>query len=71
LPTHGSLSKAGKVRDQTNRSKVQPTVGLTKKSKNPRQRNRRNFEVREELTPALKRYGITRKIGQNPSPYYR
>ena len=51
LPTHGSLSKAGKVRSQT--PKIQP---LPKKSPVPRYRNRRNFE---------KRVLLQRKPGQN------
>jgi len=51
LPTHGSLSKAGKVRSQT--PKIQP---LPKKSPAPRYRNRRNYE---------KRVMLQRKPGQN------
>jgi small subunit ribosomal protein S30e len=51
MPTHGSLSKAGKVRSQT--PKIQAT---SKKSPSPRFRNRRNYE---------KRVILQRKPGQN------
>jgi small subunit ribosomal protein S30e len=51
LPTHGSLSKAGKVRGQT--PKIQP---VEKKSPAPRVRNKRNYE---------KRVMLQRKSGQN------
>jgi small subunit ribosomal protein S30e len=51
MPTHGSLSKAGKVRSQT--PKIQ---AATRKSPNPRYRNRRNYE---------KRVVLQRKPGQN------
>ncbi|MDH5448080.1 MAG: 30S ribosomal protein S30e [Candidatus Bathyarchaeota archaeon] len=51
MPTHGSLSKAGKVRSQT--PKIQPTP---KKSAVPRRRARRNYE---------KRIILQRKAGQN------
>ncbi|MGB9854344.1 MAG: 30S ribosomal protein S30e [Candidatus Bathyarchaeales archaeon] len=51
MPTHGSLSKAGKVRSQT--PKIQPTP---KKSAVPRFRNKRNYE---------KRVVLQRKPGQN------
>jgi len=51
MPTHGSLSKAGKVRSQT--PKIQPTP---KKSPTPRVHARRNFE---------KRIVLQRKPGQN------
>jgi small subunit ribosomal protein S30e len=51
MPTHGSLSKAGKVRGQT--PKVQATE---KTSPGPRGRNRRNYE---------KRVMLQRKAGQN------
>ncbi|NIO36308.1 30S ribosomal protein S30e [Candidatus Bathyarchaeota archaeon] len=41
MPTHGALSKAGKVRAQT------PKMDSAKKKKSPpRFRNRRNFEKR-------------------------
>jgi len=41
MPTHGSLSKAGKVRSQT------PRIRKTKKKKkDPRARNRRNYKHR-------------------------
>ncbi|HXX87065.1 MAG TPA: 30S ribosomal protein S30e [Candidatus Acidoferrum sp.] len=51
MPTHGSLSKAGKVRGQT--PKIQAGV---KKSQMPRFRNKRNYE---------KRIMLQRKSGQN------
>ncbi|MGB9135500.1 MAG: 30S ribosomal protein S30e [Candidatus Bathyarchaeia archaeon] len=51
MPTHGSLSKAGKVRGQT--PKIQSTP---KRSSVPRIRARRNFE---------KRIILQRKSGQN------
>ncbi|MCK4478041.1 30S ribosomal protein S30e [Candidatus Bathyarchaeota archaeon] len=51
MPTHGSLSKAGKVRSQT--PKMQSTP---KKSAIPRRRARRNYE---------KRIILQRKAGQN------
>jgi small subunit ribosomal protein S30e len=51
MPTHGSLSKAGKVRNQT--PKIEPTP---KKSANPIRRSRRNYE---------KRIILQRKAGQN------
>jgi small subunit ribosomal protein S30e len=51
LPTHGSLSKAGKVRSQTPKIEAQ-----VKKSPSPRFRNRRNYE---------KRVLMQRKPGQN------
>ncbi|UCE95825.1 MAG: 30S ribosomal protein S30e [Candidatus Bathyarchaeota archaeon] len=51
MPTHGSLSKAGKVRSQT--PKIQ---GTSKKNSAPRRRARRNFE---------KRIILQRKAGQN------
>ncbi len=50
MPTHGSLSKAGKVRSQT------PKMESTKKSApNPRIRNRRAYE---------KRIVLGRNVGQ-------
>jgi small subunit ribosomal protein S30e len=51
MPTHGSLSKAGKVRGQT--PKIAPTE---KKAYMPRMRSRRNYE---------KRIILQRKSGQN------
>lgn len=39
MPTHGSLIKAGKVRDQTHRFPSQ-----RKKKRDPLRRNRRNYE---------------------------
>jgi small subunit ribosomal protein S30e len=41
MPTHGSLTKAGKVRAQT--PKIE---GTPKKSPNPRKRNRSNYKNR-------------------------
>ena len=41
MPTHGSLTKAGKVRNQT--PKLTP---LPKKSPSPRARNLRNYKKR-------------------------
>ncbi|MCK4435189.1 30S ribosomal protein S30e, partial [Candidatus Bathyarchaeota archaeon] len=41
MPTHGSLSKAGKVRSQT--PKIE---GTPRKNPNPRRRSRRNYEKR-------------------------
>jgi len=51
LPTHGSLSKAGKVRSQT--PKIEPTP---KTRKTPRIKFRRSYE---------KRVMLQRKPGQN------
>ncbi|MCW3985255.1 MAG: 30S ribosomal protein S30e [Candidatus Bathyarchaeota archaeon] len=51
MPTHGSLSKAGKVRSQTPKMTTTP-----KKSAIPRRRARRNYE---------KRIILQRKAGQN------
>ncbi|HEY5620390.1 MAG: 30S ribosomal protein S30e [Thermoproteota archaeon] len=51
MPTHGSLTKAGKVRQQT--PKIQ---SLDRPSKSPRERVRRNAE---------KRLVLGRKPGQN------
>ncbi|MEM2935929.1 MAG: 30S ribosomal protein S30e [Candidatus Bathyarchaeia archaeon] len=51
MPTHGSLSKAGKVRGQTPKIEATP-----KKGPFPRLRCRRNFEKRSVLQ---------RKPGQN------
>jgi len=51
MPTHGSLSKAGKVRGQT--PKIAP---MEKKKPGPRARARRNYE---------KRIILQRKSGQN------
>jgi len=51
MPTHGSLSKAGKVRSQT--PKIAPSE---KKRPTPRLRAKRNYE---------KRILLQRKAGQN------
>jgi small subunit ribosomal protein S30e len=51
MPTHGSLSKAGKVRAQT------PKIEAKEKTKpNPKARSRRNYK---------KRVVLQRKTGQN------
>lgn len=51
MPTHGSLTKAGKVRGQT------PKMEATKRvSHSPRVNNKKNF---------YKRYSLKRKPGQN------
>lgn len=47
MPTHGSLTKAGKVRAQT--PKIE---GTPKKSPNPRKRNRMNYKVRIIAAPS-------------------
>ncbi|MCW4011430.1 MAG: 30S ribosomal protein S30e [Candidatus Bathyarchaeota archaeon] len=41
MPTHGSLTKAGKVRAQT--PKIE---GIPKKNPSPRKRNRSNYKTR-------------------------
>jgi len=51
MPTHGSLSKAGKVRSQTPKIEAQ-----VRKSPHPSFRNKRNYE---------KRVMMQRKPGQN------
>jgi small subunit ribosomal protein S30e len=51
MPTHGSLSKAGKVRSQTPK-----IVAEVKVSPSPKTRSRRNYE---------KRVILQRKPGQN------
>ncbi len=51
MPTHGSLTKAGKVRSQT--PKITPR---TKRGSSPRVHGRRNF---------VKRFVLNRESGQN------
>ncbi|NLF88448.1 30S ribosomal protein S30e [Candidatus Bathyarchaeota archaeon] len=51
MPTHGSLSKAGKVRSQTPKVEAKERT-----SASPKNRNRRNF---------AKRVILQRKAGQN------
>jgi small subunit ribosomal protein S30e len=51
MPTHGSLSKAGKVRSQTPKIEAKERIKL-----NPKARSRRNYE---------KRIVLQRKTGQN------
>ena len=46
MPTHGSLTKAGKVRAQTPRIE-----GIEKKSMSPRKRNKSNYLKRIEYVP--------------------
>jgi small subunit ribosomal protein S30e len=56
MPTHGSLTKAGKVRAQT--PKIEGTV---RKSPTPRRRNRRNFVKRVLAAPAEPNYRRRRR----------
>jgi small subunit ribosomal protein S30e len=51
MPTHGSLSKAGKVRTQTPKVEAKVRIGPS-----PKNRSRRNYE---------KRVILQRKAGQN------
>jgi len=51
MPTHGSLTKAGKVRSQTPKLEKQKKV-----SPNPRVRNKKTY---------FKRYFLKRRPGQN------
>lgn len=51
MPTHGSLSKAGKVRSQTPKVEAKQRTAPS-----PKNRSRRNFE---------KRVILQRKAGQN------
>jgi len=55
MPTHGSLTKAGKVRGQT--PKIAP---LERKNPIPKARNSRNFE-RRILHPVAKPQGFRRR----------
>ncbi|MFC1803437.1 30S ribosomal protein S30e [Thermoproteota archaeon] len=55
MPTHGSLTKAGKVRSQT--PKIE---GISKKSPTPRKRNRRNYKTRI-VNPREERFGRRRR----------
>lgn len=52
MPTHGSLTKAGKVRAQTPQ-----IVGTPRKSPIPRTRNRNNFMKRIVYAPQDQRFG--------------
>jgi small subunit ribosomal protein S30e len=56
MPTHGSLTKAGKVRAQT--PKIE---GVKKKGSAPRRRNRRNYVKRVLAAPAEPRYRRRRR----------
>ncbi|MDH5780218.1 MAG: 30S ribosomal protein S30e [Candidatus Bathyarchaeota archaeon] len=58
MPTHGSLSKAGKVRQQTAKMGIE---GRTRRSKMPRVSRRRNYEKRIILQ---RRPGQSWKQGQ-------
>jgi small subunit ribosomal protein S30e len=51
MPTHGSLTKAGKVRAQTPQ-----IVGMQRKSPIPRTRNRNNFMKRVVYAPREQRF---------------
>jgi|FaiFalFF_MnMetaG_3_1042247.scaffolds.fasta_scaffold01828_2 small subunit ribosomal protein S30e len=51
MPTHGSITKAGKVRSQTPKLQARP-----KHSPVPKVRNKRNF---------IKRLKLKRRVGQN------
>jgi small subunit ribosomal protein S30e len=55
MPTHGSLTKAGKVRAQTPR-----VEGATRKSPTPRRRNRANY-VKRILAAPEPRFGRRRR----------
>lgn len=56
MPTHGSLTKAGKVRAQT--PKIE---GIPKKSPIPRRRNRRNFVKRVLIAQSEQRFSRSRR----------
>jgi small subunit ribosomal protein S30e len=56
MPTHGSLTKAGKVRAQT--PKIE---GTFRKSPIPRRRNRRNFVKRVLAAPTEPRFNRRRR----------
>ncbi len=56
MPTHGSLTKAGKVRAQTPR-----IDGAPKKNPSPRHRNRRNYVKRILAAPSEQRFGGRRR----------
>ncbi len=51
MPTHGSITKAGKVKSQTPKLQARP-----KHSPVPKVRNKRNF---------VKRFKLKRRVGQN------
>ncbi len=50
MPSHGSLTKAGKVRSQTPKVPAKERVGLT-----PRHRNKKNFIKRVVHPPVEER----------------
>ncbi len=56
MPTHGSLTKAGKVRAQTPRVEARP-----RKSLSPRKRNKANYRKRILAAPRDDRYGRRRR----------
>lgn len=61
MPTHGSLSKAGKVRGQT------PKIEKSVQHKTiPRKRNRKNFEKRFKLSIEKRK----KKFEKNIPPRY-
>ncbi|MGD8566455.1 MAG: 30S ribosomal protein S30e [Candidatus Bathyarchaeota archaeon] len=56
MPTHGALSKAGKVRAQT------PKMESVKRRRiSPRSRNRRNYEKRLILQRKVGQYRVGRR----------
>ena len=56
MPTHGSLTKAGKVRAQT------PQIeGVPRKSPIPRRRNKINYVKRFIAAPKEQRFGRRRR----------
>ncbi|MCK4952605.1 30S ribosomal protein S30e [Candidatus Bathyarchaeota archaeon] len=56
MPTHGSLSKAGKVRSQT--PKIE---SITRKSQIPRAQNRRKYNNREILGRNIGQYSPNKR----------
>ncbi|HUS77228.1 MAG TPA: 30S ribosomal protein S30e [Patescibacteria group bacterium] len=56
MPTHGSLTKAGKVRAQTPK-----IMGIERKSPNPRRRNRTNYVKRVLAAPRDDRFRRRRR----------
>jgi small subunit ribosomal protein S30e len=56
MPTHGSLTKAGKVRAQTPQ-----IVGIKKQSPSPKKRNRNNYLKRVVNTYDDRRNGRRRR----------
>jgi small subunit ribosomal protein S30e len=56
MPTHGSLSKAGKVRSQT--PKIE---SITRKNQIPRAQNRRKYNNREILGRNIGQYSPNKR----------